>query len=1131
MKTIILTEEQIKAYTEATDVMHSQILNENRSVTFGGKAYPIGGWAVIVIGGVASGKSTIEKSKLLINGKVINSDHWREMVADAINNETENPNSAMTSIKSTSQYNTSKLGGRVDLKKTSDINAINDLATGKRGLNFLSKQKNGILNGNIGKPSGILPNLLFEIGGNYMERIPEIIEYLDAFKKTGLKKVKKNKKALSSNKEKFQKVFKLRFKDGNVEKIYFNNEDELFRGLKERLGGKFSDDTIRRLMANVKNIENVNESVDNVDNIDGYKISVVWVISNRQVAFASMLNRDRHAGPISFHKSHNYNSDNEEGVLAAINSVNNRIDEAWCIVNSSFDTNNGLRTDRRLNKNELENNVIKIPRDKDGEFVLPEEIKLGSSLKKIVDIIGEPKTVRTYNGFKKEGMAKSMPDQNKDELSYSQYPTVKNANDWADTHNGQFLKNVDVYRKDNNGSVRDHSTLFEYVKRYVKNVLTESVDEYGFSIVKYGNSGRGKPKYFTVYDNSDENGNFIYDLTQLNGPERKKAFQLIQNGEKLPRDIPGINPQPNGIDLDTRTKIDRSHENTDGNPYISSSKNAYNDVLMFIKDNYEIIKKLLSSNKTIYPNIAKQIQSLLNKHKRIGVDFNSGEVEYLVNYCNKCLSLIAKTIHVKGFPAVRAQYFKRNQKINEYNTPEISPKENSEDKEAQSSDFIVIVAGLLTGMLRPENIDYYATKYSKTSNYYNNRQKLLNSGSEVSYYKSVVPSTSVEVITLFPFKDFGGTELLKANALSVKNDIIKQKYDTTITGNESGKDRIASEFVGNSKENFLDMTVQHAWKVLSENEHWIPNYVICVPSSARFNEDYIKRLAKGNPSCKSYEAFIIKDWINYQVDNRTRERIEEYLGYLAYRGNNRLGKSVDNVMELIKRGVSNTALWMVSKILDDILFKKFKDTEKYRNDFVKYYIQQFQRTGYDSRVIFNAPQNRLKNDVTKLFPSITGNRDITIKIFDAIDNAFLKYIKGDAPLKINISQCVYKEKEQQMTSLVRSGATGAAISGQEIRPLIADVYIVNEPKYELTIEGKQMISELQSNQLHGTLNEKEKVELAHQNILIFDDDIDTGSSLKLTINAMNQALEEAKINNTNLKCLTLFGKTSDGGAK
>ena len=623
-----------------------------------------------------------------------------------------------------------------------------------------------------------------------------------------------------------------------------------------------------------------------------------------------------------------------------------------------------------------------------------------------------------------------------------------------------------------------------------------------------------------MYDNSDENGNFVYDLTQITDPmKRKEAFQSIVNGEKLPREIPGVKPQTNGIDLDTRTTIDRDIESN--NPYISSASNEQNDVLMFIKNNYNIITMLLNPQKygisnDLYSKTANNIRILLNNKQKTKQDYSEDEINNLITNTRSCLNQITTTFNS----------LHRNKKQQIGYVELIDSKcARKQDGILIPTDYLIMVSGLLAGIFTPDNIDYYATKYSKTAGFYNNRQKLLKSKTNISYYKSVVPSTSVEVITLFPFKDFGGTELLKADSLSTSNSVINDIY----ANGDKNISRIPVQFMDNSKESFLNISVQHAWEVLNKKERYTPNYIICVPSTARFNEEYIKRLSNANPKSKSFEAFIIKDWLNYKVDKETEDKIKNYLSFLDYRGNDRLDKTVKNVTDMIKRGVSNTALYMVSKVLKEYLFDKYPETNEFRNAFVRYYIQKLQSIDTAYQSLLDIGEYKEYVIPKKQFQDIQNNKNLENMIINAIKAEFEPHIKNGIPFKIDISKIEYKDKPQQMTSLVRSGGTGGAISGQLLRPLIADVYVINEPQYELTVDGKKMIEEMQL--LQNSLNEKQSVELAHQKILIFDDDIDTGTSLKLTINALNRVLTEANINNTMLKCLTLFGKTSDAAAK
>lgn len=163
----------------------------------------------------------------------------------------------------------------------------------------------------------------------------------------------------------------------------------------------------------------------------------------------------------------------------------------------------------------------------------------------------------------------------------------------------------------------------------------------------------------------------------------------------------------------------------------------------------------------------------------------------------------------------------------------------------------------------------------------------------------------------------------------------------------------------------------------------------------------------------------------------------------------------------------------------------------------------------------------------------------------AFKKRFSVYIKSPSnpnaqPLKIQLKSINYQDTSQQMTSLIQSGAVSAnsALPGQKLRPLVANVYIINEPVYELTVGGRELINILKERQNAAmAMNEKyikqtaskreRKVDIYQQRVLLFDDDIDTGSSLRLAINSFNSELKAAGVTNTVLKCLTVYGKPGD----
>lgn len=644
----------------------------------------------------------------------------------------------------------------------------------------------------------------------------------------------------------------------------------------------------------------------------------------------------------------------------------------------------------------------------------------------------------------------------------------------------------------------------EQLKMYTEalDVLSEDLGEMGFGVIRYGNRGRGNTaSYHTIWDRSDQNGNVTADLMKISDPVlRREVFDKLRKGEISMRDLSqyGIGINDNGIDLDTRTKINRGEKDR----YTTGTYNDRYNVLTFIKANYPTIQKLKRNNNFAF--YLKQITNIMN----MGYENIIMSKSNLLPICNNCLKMVAKA---SGSEVV-----------------EISEKRARNGKpeyRERPSDLLIKVAYLLTHDFGDKSIseingiiDYFTAEFSKNAEYSLNRQKLLNSNdTDLSYYKSVVPGTSTNVITLFPFKDFGGTELLKADRLSLYNDNMRGIYGAK----DKGEKYVSSKFDERSREDFLTYSIKHAWDVLTY-EKFMPNFIICVPSTAPFNKDFINKLSGASPcGSKHYDVFVEKEWLDLKVDKQTEEKIKQYLGYLEYSGGTKYTSSVEGMMKLLRRGVANTLLHTISSVLNEKLFvKNHALSDSQRGQFVKYFIYKLsaERKVYDQLFQTGKKDFNMKVPVEHML-----DEKLEGIIMAALREKLERFINGNQPLRVEINEISYKPTGQQMTTLLPTGAVHkGAINGQLLRPLVADVYAVNRKEYELTVEGRTMINEMKENMAS---QQKEKVEMAHQSILIFDDDIDTGSSLKLTVDALNKVLREAKITNTYLECLTLFGKT------
>ena len=261
--------------------IESFLLNEDKTVTFGGQINPNYGWAVFICGAPAVGKSSAARQHIPISGKVFTPDHFREIYTYLLN------------IK---KFKWGDKQATYDLSNKSDVKTINGMP-GIAGDEFFNKQlsnvKNAIQKNGKWKPtsnSGILPNLIFDT--------------------TGTK------------------------------------------------------------------LTSLNKGFDMLKELGDYKISVVWVVSNRDVAFVNNAARERVINVNQFHKGHNAVMGSEQhqnlnSIQDLLNEFSDRIDEAWMIINSSFDEVDGKKIHRRPNEVENQSNVIKLQKV-DGAFKIPD---------------------------------------------------------------------------------------------------------------------------------------------------------------------------------------------------------------------------------------------------------------------------------------------------------------------------------------------------------------------------------------------------------------------------------------------------------------------------------------------------------------------------------------------------------------------------------------------------------------------------------------------------------------------------------------------------------------------------------------------------------------------------------------
>lgn len=463
--------------------------------------------------------------------------------------------------------------------------------------------------------------------------------------------------------------------------------------------------------------------------------------------------------------------------------------------------------------------------------------------------------------------------------------------------------------------------------------------------------------------------------------------------------------------------------------------------------------------------------------------------------------------------------------------------------------------------------------YNELRKDYDNRQ--VKEKDRLNYYKLKLPGTNIDIISLFNFNNFAGTEVIKANRISMASDAMSKLYNkkkdgflsTTFKGTENNRSpfdfEFNDEFRGSIKDknhinygsaqHFIHDVMIHGVNVLNAI-NYVPDFLICVPSSSSFNSKFIDKFSKQLGNCKSYDAFMIKNWLGYNISDEDIETIKSHISYLKYTAGEKAWEDTVTVMEhTIKRGIANSFLYLISEQMKKYLGIN-NYTEKELNLILQFCFSQILE-GHNGNKLsqflkgVSPNKNSMRNNVKDILKNSKKDDELFLYIYNKLYNksttiqlSIEKIIKNSEinilqhlpdkqnksrPIYIDLNRIEYKDSEVQMTSLFWGGAmqknkdTQSKLSGKALRPLMVSVYLVNEQEYVLTKQGKELINELKMLD-NKQLNEVEKVEMANRKIMIFDDDMDTGASLKLCVNSLQKILKENNITNTSIKCLTMF---------
>lgn len=469
--------------------------------------------------------------------------------------------------------------------------------------------------------------------------------------------------------------------------------------------------------------------------------------------------------------------------------------------------------------------------------------------------------------------------------------------------------------------------------------------------------------------------------------------------------------------------------------------------------------------------------------------------------------------------------FKKSIDLNSYDVDETGPI-TTIDKTvlaiSNGDSFSANLTKLMTNLNKNERL---ASQYEKPLQNAND-ERFIKTDKVPRYRVMKVPFTNVNVISLFKMKDFNLSDAIKHGYIRGSDSNVKNfgidsssrekngrsnmpfalSYDNGMAPNVSrnfslnGSDDLSRSKYGYSDENytsiaqFVDKSIMGAAYAL-KCESFHPSVIVDAPSSSKFNLYYCTRLSKkiGVP----YEQnFFQRDMINVKMDEESmrRDGVDE--------------KEIIHFSETAKRkGISEIAYFIGEPI----------------DRFFKSYGSYFEGL-YGNKIPSERILLVLKELAYATCFSAIGNGDNLLEYFKnnaVLGNANVKFSHEYKTYQKGIHNALYENKDVMNAFLAASKemikvfnlykerllTTGVKIDfsvkrgkivdfGGKYRKYLKDMYIVanknavNDPHYFERFRGR--------------------------NYLLFDEDISTGSTLKLLIDA----LHNNGVNDSHMLCLT-----------
>lgn len=454
------------------------------------------------------------------------------------------------------------------------------------------------------------------------------------------------------------------------------------------------------------------------------------------------------------------------------------------------------------------------------------------------------------------------------------------------------------------------------------------------------------------------------------------------------------------------------------------------------------------------------------------------------------------------------------------------------------------ITWLETGINRDSNIQgMYADKYARTTSAAKHNQNAV----VPRYNLAKVPGTNIQVIALYLTNDFNFSDALKHGKLRQngltdellgitpderekiqKFGVGKEQYKTIDVTYDNGiKPDIQNNFslsndtinggdhfkksYGLGDENYTSVTQFIDKSILTANYAlnqigFKPQYIVSAPSSSKFNEYYCINLSR-KLGIEYIKDFFKRNVINLTFDERTENELRQ------------AGANEADVLK-IKTAIING---VYGEILNAMKQPIVRFVNEHADIFSVIKTEHYGRVNAD----INYTTSIITNDICKSLVKecTTQNKTMVYK------NIAKSYIKGELmkkqytnpqaqhireevgkAIQLKIGQGVFVQLLQQVDAILQQ-YSDRFVAGFTIKPNNKKFKIVDiEQRFRTCIHDVYVIADKELNQATNQLLTKYQ----NANFLIFDDDMNSGATLKIVCNALQEKLDNP---DEKIKCL------------